>query len=80
MSDQKARLTITVDPNLRAYAEHLVESGRTTSVSAALNEAMAEKAYPGPPPAQPVEGEKREQADPVRVARMLAHIDQQLGW
>jgi hypothetical protein len=45
MSDRKARLTITVDSHLSAYAEHLVASGHATSVSAAFNEAMAEKAY-----------------------------------
>ena len=45
MSGRKARLTITVDSHLSAYAEHLVESGHATSVSAAFNEAMAGKAY-----------------------------------
>jgi hypothetical protein len=45
MSDQKGRLTITVDSQLSAYAEYLVESGHVASVSAAFNEAMAEKAY-----------------------------------
>jgi hypothetical protein len=34
MSDRKARLTITVDPHLSAYAEHLVETGKAPSVSA----------------------------------------------
>jgi hypothetical protein len=58
MSDRKARLTITVDSHLSAYAEHLVESGYATSVSAAFNEAMAEKGLPGPASAQPVESEK----------------------
>ena len=28
MSDRKARLTITVDPYLSAYAERLVEAGK----------------------------------------------------
>ena len=28
MSDRKARLTITVDPHLSAYAEHLVKTGK----------------------------------------------------
>ena len=45
MSDRKARLTITVDSHLSAYAEYLLESGHASSVSAAFNEAMAEKAY-----------------------------------
>lgn len=78
MSGRKARLTITVDPDLSSYAERLVESGHAASVSAAFNEAMAEKAYR--------DRRRRvlwkaasEQADPGRVARMMAHVDQQLA-
>lgn len=78
MSDRKARLTITVDSHLSAYAEHLVESGHATSVSAAFNEAMAEKAYRGRH-RRSLWKAKSEQADPDRVARMMAHIDQQLA-
>ena len=58
MSDRKARLTITVDSHLSSYAEHLVASGHATSVSAAFNEAMAEKAYRDRRLAQPMESEK----------------------
>ena len=78
MSDRKARLTITVDSHLSAYAEHLVESGRATSVSAAFNEAMAEKAYRDRRRRR-VWKAKSEQADSGRVARMMAHMDQQLA-
>lgn len=78
MSDRKVRLTITVDSHLSAYAEHLVESGRVTSVSAAFNEAMAEKAYRDRR-LRSLWKAKSEQADSARVARMMAHIDQQLA-
>jgi Arc/MetJ-type ribon-helix-helix transcriptional regulator len=76
MSDRKARLTITVDPYLSAYAEQLVEAGRAPSVSAVFNDALADR----------VERDKRirrrwkeaaERADPDKVARMLAHADAQ---
>ena len=78
MSDRKARLTITVDPHLSAYAEQLVESGRASSVSGAFNEAMAEKAY-RERRRRSLWKAKSEQADPGRVTRMMAHIDQQLA-
>lgn len=76
MSDRKARLTITVDPRLSAYAEQLVEAGKAPSVSAVFNDALAER----------VERDKRirkrwkdaaERADPAKVARMVAHVEAQ---
>ena len=76
MSDRKARLTITVDPHLSAYAEQLVESGRATSVSAVFNDALAER----------IEWDKRiarrwkertAQADTAQVERMIAHAEAQ---
>jgi Arc/MetJ-type ribon-helix-helix transcriptional regulator len=76
MSDRKARLTITVDPHLSAYAEQLVEAGRAPSVSAVFNDALADR----------MERDKRirrrwkeaaERADPDKVARMLAHVEAQ---
>lgn len=76
MSDRKARLTITVDPHLSAYAEQLVQIGKATSVSAVFNDALAER----------VERDKRirrrwkeaaERADPEKVARMMAHVEAQ---
>jgi major membrane immunogen (membrane-anchored lipoprotein) len=78
VNDRKARLTITVDSHLIAYADHLVETGHATSVSAAFNEAMAEKAYRDRR-RRSLWKAKREQADPARVARMVAHVDQQLS-
>lgn len=49
----------------------------SSSVSAAFNEAMAEKAYRDRRQ-RSLWKAKSEQADPDRVARMMAHIDQQL--
>jgi endonuclease YncB( thermonuclease family) len=70
-------LTITVDPDLSSYAECLVESGHAASVSAAFNEAMAEKAYRDR--RRGLWRAKGDQADPGRVARMMSHVDQQLA-
>ena len=78
MSDRKSRLTITVDPDLSTYAKRLVESGSAASVSAAFNEAMAEKAYRDRR-RRSLWKAKNDQAHPDRVARMMAHVDQQLA-
>ena len=78
MSARKERLTITVDPHLSAYAEHLVEAGQAPSVSAAFNEAMAEKAARDRD-RRSLWRAKAGQADPDRVARMIAHVDGQLA-
>ncbi len=78
MSYREARLTITVDSQLSAYAEHLVESGHAASVSAVFNEALAEKAYRDRRRGGLWKA-KAEQGDPGRVTRMMARIDQQLA-
>ena len=76
MSDRKARLTVTVDPHLVAYAEQLVEAGKAPSVSAVFNDALAER----------VERDKRirrrwreitAEADTTQVKRMVAHVEAQ---
>jgi Arc/MetJ-type ribon-helix-helix transcriptional regulator len=76
MSDRKTRLTVTIDPHLAAYAEQLVEAGKAPSVSAVVNSALADR----------IERDKRirrrwqeaaAQADPAKVARMVAHVDAQ---
>jgi hypothetical protein len=77
MSARKARLTITVDPQLSTYAEQLVHAGHAASVSAAFNEAMAEKAYRDRR-RRSLWKAKIEQANPERVGRMMAHVDRQL--
>lgn len=82
MSGHKSRITITVDPYLADYAERLVESGKAPSVSAAFNDAFAER----------VQRDRRARrwwaaktaevaADPdtaARVGRLKAHVAQQL--
>lgn len=84
MSDQKkARITITVDPQLSAYAEELVETGHASSVSAVVNEALAER-FRRDRRARRAWAAKAAlaQSDPAtrdRVSRMAAHIDAQLG-
>jgi Arc/MetJ-type ribon-helix-helix transcriptional regulator len=83
MSQAKDRITITVDPQVRAYAERLVEAGRATSVSAAFNEAITER----------INRDRRRralwkakvaeaEADPAiraKVDRMAAYVDEQLA-
>jgi hypothetical protein len=78
MSDRKSRLTITVDPHLSAYAEQLVEAGHAASVSAAFNQAMAEKAYRDRR-RRSLWKAKADEANPGRVSRLMAHVDHQLG-
>lgn len=76
MSDRKTRVTVTIDPSLAAYAEQLVEAGKADSVSAVVNSALSER----------VERDRRirrrwkeltAQADPQKVARMMAHVEAQ---
>jgi Arc/MetJ-type ribon-helix-helix transcriptional regulator len=79
MSERKTRVTVTIDPHLAAYAEHLVEAGKADSVSAVVNSALADRA----------ERDRRitrrwEEAvasateeDRARAARMMASIDAQ---
>ncbi|WP_017627644.1 ribbon-helix-helix domain-containing protein [Nocardiopsis chromatogenes] len=43
MSEVKKRVTVTLDPELLAWAEQLVEAGEARSVSAVVNEALADK-------------------------------------
>lgn len=76
MSDRKARLTVTIDPHLAAYAERLVEAGKASSVSAVVNDALeAERRRE-----QRIRRrwkEAAESADPAKVERMLAHVNAQ---
>jgi len=76
MSERKARVTVTIDPSLAAYAERLVETGKADSVSAVVNSALSER----------VERDRRirrrwkeitDRADRGKVARMMAHIEAQ---
>lgn len=76
MSDRKARLTITVDPHLFAYAERLVEEGKAPSVSAVFNDALAERARRDRRALDRLR-EIATRADAAKVSRMMAHIDAQ---
>ena len=76
MSDRKVRVTVTIDPHLAAYAEHLVEAGKAPSVSAVVNDALTER----------VERDRRiarrwkeltAQADMAQVERMIVHVEAQ---
>ena len=78
MSERKARVTVTIDPHLAAYAEQLVEAGKAASVSAVVNDALERKIL------SDREGlgllrTTAAQADPAKVARMRAHVDAQLA-
>lgn len=76
MSDRKARLTVTIDPHLAAYAEHLVSAGKAPSVSAVINGAL-EAQRQRDHKARRLWREATERADPAKVSRMIAHIDAQ---
>jgi Arc/MetJ-type ribon-helix-helix transcriptional regulator len=78
MSERKARLTVTVDPSLAAYAERLVEAGKASSVSAVVNDALAARRQRDAK-ARRLWREATERADPAKVARMMAHIDAQVA-
>jgi hypothetical protein len=61
-----------------AYTERLAKTGRAASVSAAFNEAMAEKAWRDRRRRGMWRAKSRE-ADPARAARMMANIDRRLA-
>ena len=73
MSDRKARLTITVDPTLAAYAEQLVDEGKAASVSAVFNDALREKARRDRHALDQLR-ETAARADQAKVSRMVAHV------
>jgi hypothetical protein len=82
MSEKKTRLTITVDPHLAAYAERLVETGKASSVSAAFNDALAERVHRDRHARRWWAAKAAEAAsDPdtsARIDRMKTHIADQL--
>jgi Arc/MetJ-type ribon-helix-helix transcriptional regulator len=78
MSQRKARMTVTIDPHLAAYAERLVEAGQASSVSAVVNDAL-EARRQRDQRARRLWREAVERADPAQVARMMAHIDAQVA-
>lgn len=78
MSERKARLTVTIDPRVAEYAEHLVEAGKAESVSAVVNDALWDQLDEDRRAAR-IWRDAAEKADPEKVARMMAHIDAQAG-
>jgi Arc/MetJ-type ribon-helix-helix transcriptional regulator len=78
MSDRKIRITVTIDPDLAAYAEQLVEAGKAPSVSAVVNDALEANRLRDQR-ARRLWKEAAERSDPGKVARMRAHIDAQLA-
>ncbi|MFF5248262.1 hypothetical protein ACFY3V_28580 [Streptosporangium sp. NPDC000095] len=76
--EKKARITITVDPDVVDYAEHLVASGKATSVAAVFNDAIAAKRM-ADQQALTLLRERARRADPDRVARMMRHVNRQLA-
>ncbi|WP_433351790.1 hypothetical protein ACQP25_02260 [Microtetraspora malaysiensis] len=83
MSEKKARISITVDQDLVDYAERQVELGKAPSVSAVLNDALAERRQRDRRARRWWASKAAEAAaDPAtsaRVDRMRAHIDAQLS-
>ena len=78
MSDKKDRISVTIDPHLTAYAEHLVEAGKAPSISAVVNDALQEKAERDRR-ARSVWAAAAAKSDPVKGARMAAYVDEQLA-
>jgi Arc/MetJ-type ribon-helix-helix transcriptional regulator len=78
MSDNKAQLTVTVDASLNEYAEQQVADGRAPSVSAVINSALAEMVRRDREAVNHLR-EVAAQADPAKVARMKAHVEEQLA-
>lgn len=78
----KARVTITVDPHLVSYAERLVELGKAPSVSAAFNDALAERVQRDRRAsrwwAERAAEAATDDETATRVSRMKARVDQQL--
>lgn len=74
--NKKQPITITLDPRLREWAEHLVSTGKAPSISAVVNDALF-ASYSQHKRALALLRERAGQADKGRVARMRAHIDAQ---
>jgi hypothetical protein len=75
---RKSRITITVSPEVVEYAEHLVASGKATSVAAVFNDAIEEKRITDQR-ALAMLMEHARRADPERVSRMMRHVNSQLA-
>jgi len=76
--EKKERITITVDPDVARYAEHLVATGKATSVAAVFNDSVAAKRI-ADQHGLALLRERARSADPERVARMRRHVNLQLA-
>jgi Arc/MetJ-type ribon-helix-helix transcriptional regulator len=76
--NKKQPITITLDPRLREWAEHLVATGKMPSISAVVNEALS-ASYAQHKRGLALLRERAEQADQDRVARMRAHVETQVA-
>jgi Arc/MetJ-type ribon-helix-helix transcriptional regulator len=65
---KKMPTTVTLDPRLRPWAEHLVAVGRAPSVSAVINDALAES-YTRHRRSQTMLRQRAAHADQVRPRR-----------
>ena len=81
MSERKTRVTVTIDPDLVAYAERLVQAGKAPSVSAVVNDALQAERQRDQRARRLFKeaAERAEREDPGKVDRMLAHLDEQLA-
>jgi Arc/MetJ-type ribon-helix-helix transcriptional regulator len=74
--NKKVPITVTLDPRLREWAEHLVATGKAPSISAVINAALTES-YARHQHGLTLLRERSEQADKARVGRMRAHVEAQ---
>jgi Arc/MetJ-type ribon-helix-helix transcriptional regulator len=74
--NKKVPITVTLDPRLREWAEHLVATGKAPSISAVINDALTQS-YTQHKRGLALLRERAGHADEDRVARMRAHIDAQ---
>lgn len=75
---RKERITITVEPAVARYAEHLVESGKAPSIAAVFNDAVANKRITDHRGLALLR-DRASRADEARVRRMLANVNRQLA-
>ena len=72
----KMPITVTLEPRLREWAEHLVATDKAPSISAVINDALAES-YAQRKRRLALLRERAEHADEDRVGRMHAHVEAQ---
>jgi Arc/MetJ-type ribon-helix-helix transcriptional regulator len=74
--DENAPIAVTLDPVLSRWAEHLVAIGQAPSVSAVINNALAES-YARHRWSEGLLRKRARHADQLRVRRMRDHADAQ---